>query len=104
MKLLLQIVFLGIFFSLGSCQSEYDKQLNKAKTLAKEALRIEQSLNINDKLNLRTVDALNKLQDEIAFCAHLSGNKSLFLSEIDQYKANADVKSIENTILITKYP
>lgn len=104
MKLLLLIVSLGIITSLSSCQSEYERQLTKAKELAKQELRLKQSLNFDNHFNVRSAEALSNVQEEIAFCAHLSGNERLFLSQIESFKSTVKMTPIENNILITKYP
>ncbi len=89
---------------LGSCQSEYERQLTKAKELAKHELRLKQTLLVEENINNQTVEALSSLQEDIAFCAHLSGNQSLFMNEIAEYKSTIKVKSIDPSLMIAKYP
>lgn len=80
-KLLLGLIMLAFTYS---CQSEYDRQLQSAKT----------QLEVFDKSKMEFVQEefrqqeVKKLQNKILFCAEMSGNKRLFLKELNLEEIN----------------
>lgn len=69
----------ALFIITCSCQSEYERQLAKGKDI------IEKQLDGNTALI--TNKANTALQEELEVCAHVSGNKRVFMMEMTNYKA-----------------
>ncbi len=101
--LLLLVILSGTF--LCSCESEYDKQLNQAKNLVEEELELEASIRYSGNNKKYFRQTLNELRETIDFHAHLSGNKEVFLNELNGYKSRLLLDSnVGQEILISKYP
>lgn len=101
--LLLLVVLSGTL--ICSCESEYDKQLNQAKSLVEEELEIKASIKYSGDNTKYFEQTLNELKETIDFRAHLSGNKEVFLNELNGYKSRLLMDSnVEPEILISKYP
>ena len=101
--LLLLVILSGTF--LCSCESEYDKQLNQAKNLVEEELELEASIRYSGNNKKYFRQTLNELRETIDFLAHLSGNKEVFLNELNGYKSRLLLDSnVGQEILISKYP
>jgi hypothetical protein len=78
MKLLLLFVLL---IGLGSCQSEYDLQMSKAKLLK---THIESKLKCCDKQSkLKLKREYKIIAESIKFHARMSGNSENFLKEVN---------------------
>lgn len=77
---LLFIVLLLV--STYSCQSEYQRQMEKAK-LHMESLNMQ----LNDVQATSDDAEIEKVKKDINFCAEMSGNKKLFLKEL-QFNVN----------------
>lgn len=101
-KLLLGLIIVGI--TIASCESEYDKQLDKAKQLVNEEAELEASLPQYGEESGYLNQSLEELKETILFHAHLSGNKELFLEELRDYRARIVTHESPQDILITKYP
>lgn len=101
-KLLLGFIIVGI--TIASCESEYDKQLDKAKQLVNEEAELEASLPQYGEGSGYLNQSLRELKKTILFHAHLSGNKELFLEELRDYRARIVTQEPSQDILITKYP
>ena len=95
-------MILGI--AIASCESEYDKQLDKAKQLVKQEMELEaanpEALEQTGYLS-QSIEEINKT---ILFHAHLSGNRELFLKELQEYRSTIVPEEPTQNILITKYP
>ncbi|MDH4472364.1 MAG: hypothetical protein QE487_07130 [Fluviicola sp.] len=101
--LLLLVVLSGTL--ICSCESEYDKQLNHAKSLVEEELEIKASIRYSGDNAKYFEQTLNELEETIDFHAHLSGNKEVFLNELSGYKSRLLLDSnVGQEILISKYP
>ncbi|ASS47537.1 MAG: hypothetical protein A3D31_17050 [Candidatus Fluviicola riflensis] len=101
--LLLLVVLSGTLFC--SCESEYNKQLNQAKNLVEEELEIRASIRYAGDKTRYFEQTLNELDETINFHAHLSGNKEVFLNELNGYKSKLLLDSnVDKEILISKYP
>ncbi|MES2557712.1 MAG: hypothetical protein V4604_16260 [Bacteroidota bacterium] len=101
--LLLLVVLSGTLFC--SCESEYDKQLNQAKNLVEEELEIKASIRYAGDNTKYFEQTLNELEETIDFHAHLSGNKEVFLNELNGYKSQLLLDSnVGQEILISKFP
>lgn len=101
--LLLLVVLSGTL--ICSCESEYDKQLNQAKDLVEEELEIKASIRFSGDNTKYFEQTLNELEETIDFHAHLSGNKEVFLNELNGYKSQLLLDSnMGQDIFISKYP
>lgn len=101
--LLLLVVLSGKL--ICSCESEYDKQLNQAKNLVEEELEIKASIRYSGDNTTSFEQTLSELEETIDFHAHLSGNKEVFLNELNGYKSQLLMNSnVGQEILISKYP
>lgn len=100
-KNLLQV--LSILALLSSCQSEYERQVEYAKKLVEK----ERSL-LNQMSEMETVSysytALESIQKELSFRAHLSGNEELFNEQIADYRTDCEIKVSDDQQLISKFP
>lgn len=90
--------------AVTSCESEYDRQLNKAKQLVNQEVELEASIPQNEQRSGYLSQSLNELKETILFHAHLSGNKELFLEELRDYRSDIVTEEPSQDILITKYP
>lgn len=99
-KLLLSLSILAF---LSSCQSEYERQVVCAKKLVQK----ERGL-LNQMGEIETVSysyvALEAIQKELSFRAHLSGNEELFNEQIANYRTNCEIHAAKDQKLISKYP
>lgn len=75
-KLLLGLTVLAFTYS---CQSEYDRQLQEAKV---ELENFEKAKIAIAKEELKKAEE-ERLQSKILFCAEMSGNKRIFLKELN---------------------
>lgn len=100
-KNLLQV--LSILAFLSSCQSEYERQVEHAKKLVEK----ERSL-LNQMSEMETIsysyNALEAIQSELSFRAHLSGNEELFNEQIANYRTDCEIKVTNDQQLISKFP
>ncbi len=87
---------------LYSCESEYQKQMSKARELVKSELRVKNMLQEN--FNSESVKALAQIREDIAFHAHLSGNELLFMEELNGFKSQIMFHPVTEKRLISKYP
>lgn len=74
-----KLLIIGLLLtSTFSCQSEYDRQMEKAKAHMKsvELMAKQEQQLLEMKALMREVD------NDIAICAEMSGNKRLFLEEL----------------------
>lgn len=80
MKLTLLVVFIGFFFSLTSCTSEYEECLKEGKTLKTRLT----GLKSNDLMYSGEISSVEEreIYNEINLLARLSGNEQLFLKEV----------------------
>lgn len=101
-RLLLGLMIFGI--AVTSCESEYDKQLSKAKQLVNEELELEASIPQSGEDSDYLNQSMKELHKTILFHAHLSGNKELFLEELRDYRTEIVPQEPTQDILITKYP
>lgn len=79
-----------------SCQSEYERQLATGKDI------VEQQVKGTAQLKQTTASAA--LQDELEVCAHVSGNKRLFMLEMKNYREELEQTRMAKQQLITKFP
>lgn len=101
--LLLLVVLSGTL--ICSCESEYDKQLNQAKNLVEQELEIKASIRYSGDNATYFEQTLSELKETIDYHAHLSGNKEVFLNELNGYKSRLLLDSnVGQEILISKYP
>ncbi|WP_343634400.1 hypothetical protein [Fluviicola sp.] len=88
---------------MSSCQSEYERQVQYAKKLVEK----ERSL-LNQMGEMETVsysyNALESIQKELSFRAHLSGNEELFNEQIADYRSDCEIKVSDDQQLISKFP
>lgn len=100
-KNLLQV--LSILALMSSCQSEYERQVEYAKKLVEK----ERSL-LNQMGEMETISysysALEAIQKELSFRAHLSGNEELFNEQIAEYRSDCEIKVNNDQKLISKFP
>ena len=101
-KLLLGLIIVGIF--VASCESEYDKQLSKAKELVDQEVELEASIPLESQHSDYLNQSLEDVKETIMFHAHLSGNKELFLEELRNYRSGIVTQEPAQDLLITKYP
>jgi len=102
-RLLLPAALLGIL--MGSCESEYQRQLQAAKHLINQEIQLRESAG---ELSTSTPDThylLETIQRDIAFHAHLSGNEEIFFKELDGYRRQILKNDpFDPEMMITKYP
>ena len=79
---LLSVSLLLLVISFSSCTSEYEERLEEAKILQARMILVEESLFSSPSKSL--VQEIQKLESEIHFLAKVSGNKEMFLSELNQ--------------------
>jgi hypothetical protein len=89
--------FLLLIITL-SCQSEYERQLAEGKDMVEKEVS---QLNDSEKQAKATE---RKTQEDLQKCAHLSGNKSLFLSTIEDYRSNLKEMRSSRHELTKKFP
>lgn len=89
--------FLLLIITL-SCQSEYERQLAEGKDMVENELS---QLNHSEQQAKSTEQ---KTQQELEKCAHLSGNKRLFLSTIEDYRSNLKEMRASKQDLTKKFP
>ena len=88
---------------LGSCQSEFDKQIQTGKTLIEKEIKLQQSVQAVGLTNDH-VSTIKSLNEELQFHAHLSGNQTLFLKELHTFRESKINAIHSEELLITKYP
>ena len=100
-KNLLQVISILAF--LSSCQSEYERQVEHAKKLVEK----ERSL-LNKMIETETLSqgyiALEAIQTELSFRAHLSGNEELFNEQVADYRSDCEIRFHDDQALISKFP
>jgi hypothetical protein len=101
-KKLLQLLF--ILALLSSCQSEYERQVKYAKKLVEK-----ERILLNEMEEIETISysysALESIQTELSFRAHISGNEELFNEQIANYRTDCELKAEkEERRLISKFP
>lgn len=87
---------------LYSCESEYQMQMTKARELVKTELQIKAML--EGHFNPESVKALAQVREDIAFHAHLSGNETVFMQELNGFKSQLTFHPLSDERLISKYP
>lgn len=105
MKLRILLLSVTTVVMLVSCESEYQKQLNTAKSLVEQEMEIRSTLDLSVAPSQSIRQTLTELKSDIAFHAHLSGNEELFFNELTGYKI--ELMSIDNfgqEVLLSKYP
>src|SRR5690349_19624166 len=102
-RLLLPAALIG--FLLVSCESEYQLQLDKAKTLVNQEIQLRESAGELSTATPDTYYLLSTLKRDIAFHAHLSGNEEVFFRELKGYKRDLlQSDPFDPEMMITKYP
>ena len=100
-KNLLQV--LSVLAFLSSCQSEYERQVEYSKKLVEK-----ERVLLNQMEEMETVSysyaALESIQKELSFRAHLSGNEELFNAQIANYRTTCEIQATKNQQLISKFP
>lgn len=100
-KNLLQV--LSILALMSSCQSEYERQVDYAKKLVEK-----ERVLLNQMEEMETIsysyNALEAIQKELSFRAHLSGNEELFNTQIANYRTDCEIHSTKDQQLISKFP
>ena len=92
---LFTILLVNLFFS---CDSEYDHQVQLGKQLIEqERLLMSNRMDLN--FNYSIEHELIDLNEKLLKCAEISGNKELYMQEMNAFRA-----SVHPTQLITKYP
>jgi MoxR-like ATPase len=100
-KNLLQV--LSILAFLSSCQSEYERQVDYAKKLVeKERVLLNQMREMESVSYSYT--ALESIQKELSFRAHLSGNEELFNDQVANYRTSCEIQASKDQQLISKFP
>lgn len=89
---------------MTSCQSEYDKQILHAKELVRQEMLLKNTLYQETELNDNMVLSLQKVQEELEFRAHLSGNQRLFLNQVQHLRVKEADYLNNPALLITKFP
>jgi len=79
---LINVSLLLLVISFSSCTSEYEERLEEAKVLQARMILVEKSLFSSPSENL--VLEIKKIESEIHCLAKISGNKDLFLSELNE--------------------
>lgn len=105
MKLRILLLSVMTVIMLSSCESEYQKQLNNAKSLVEQEMEIRSTLDLSIAPSPSVRQTLTELKNDIAFHAHLSGNEEVFFKELTGYKM--ELMSIDNfgqEVLLSKYP
>lgn len=103
MKILLPVFFICALL-VSSCQSEYDIQLIHAHELVRQEANFKNVLLSNDRLDENGIAMLRNIRNEIEFSAHLSGNKRLFLEEVQHFRIETAREQQQPTQFITKFP
>ncbi len=85
-------VLLILLMTFASCQSEYEKQVTNGRELARKEMM----------LSLKSTKR-QELVQELKKCAHLSGNETVFNSDIKTYRIQL-AQNDPNKRLITKFP
>ena len=96
------ILLLSFFSVLCSCESEYQQQMAKARELVRQEVKVRESM--NGQFTARSVKVLSQLKRSIDFSAHLSGNETVFLTELNGFKNDLVQETTLDNILISKYP
>ncbi|SFT68070.1 hypothetical protein SAMN05216474_1758 [Lishizhenia tianjinensis] len=80
-----KLLIIGLLLaSTYSCQSEYDRQMEKARAHMKSV-----ELMAKQERQILEMEALMREVDrDIAICAEMSGNKRLFLEELEYVSEN----------------
>lgn len=104
MKTILLLLTLILTLGLGSCESEFQRRMKVAQELVQEEMMLRNSIELQHTLTPRSINHLVKIKSDIDFHAHLSGNKEVFLEELNSYKTKVAGSINRNQILITKYP
>ena len=98
---LLSVIFILAFMS--SCQSEYERQIEHARGLIKK-----ERVLLNQMGEMETIShnykALESIQKELSFRAHLSGNEELFNEQVKNYRTNYELRAAREQNLISKFP
>ena len=89
--------FLLLIITL-SCQSEYERQLAEGKDM------VENEVSQLNRSEQQAKTTERKTQKELQRCAHLSGNKRLFLSTIEDYKSDLKEMRASKQDLTKKFP
>ncbi|MGV3610992.1 MAG: hypothetical protein ACO1N0_08590 [Fluviicola sp.] len=100
-KNLLQVI--SILALLSSCQSEYERQIEHSKKLVvKERILLNQMGDMESVTS--SYSALEAIQTELSFRAHLSGNEELFHEQIANYRSVCEMQVNDGSQLISKFP
>lgn len=97
----MKITTIGYFLLLIitlSCQSEYERQLAEGKDL------VEREISQANDSEQQATASEQQTSKSLEKCAHLSGNKRLFLSTIDDYRSNLKEMRTSKHELTKKYP
>lgn len=100
--LLLSLVS-GLFL-ITSCESEYDHQIREGRKLVQQEMQLRTAIEQSGILSADAVKSLAGVKEEIEFHAHLSGNESLYITEMNSYKEELAQEGSYQQILISKYP
>jgi hypothetical protein len=101
MRMLL-LIFFASALTLTSCQSEYDKQMLRAKELVHQEILLKNNLALDADDDMLL--SIKKVEDELVFRAHLSGNQLLFLDQVQELRVKEASDLNNPSTLITKYP
>ena len=78
---LLSVSLLLLIISFSSCTSEYEERLEEAKVIQSRMIIVEK--NLFSSPNNSLVLEIKKLESKIHFLAEVSGNKKMFLSDLE---------------------
>lgn len=88
---------------MSSCQSEYERQVEHAKKLVEKEREL-----LNQMGEMETISysytALEAIQKELSFRAHLSGNEELFNEQVANYRTDCETHANRDQKLISKFP
>ena len=102
MKIMILLLSLSFGVALSSCESEYHRQMAEAQNLVRQEIKVRQAM--QDAFTSQSVSALSQLRHEIDFHAHISGNKTVFMQELDHFKQMLAREKELSRELISKYP
>jgi hypothetical protein len=100
-KNLLQVI--SILALLSSCQSEYERQVEHSKKLVERERVLLNQMGEMESVTY-SYSALEAIQTELSFRAHLSGNEELFNEQIADYRSDCEIKINDDQQLISKFP
>ncbi len=94
------LICLGLLTLTLSCQSEFEKQVEKAKVLVSKRESLKAML-MSNNTNL-LLEEIKKIDKEVIASRHISGNSVLFDEQISTFENNLNYT--EQNSLITRFP